>query len=552
METNSVSRTLIAPRLNKYTEWLLGLVFLGVGLSLFFKVGFIPGDLGDTRFNMYILEHGYRWLLRLDTSFWNAPIFYPSPNTVALSDNHLGTFLIYSIFRLLGASREVAFQLWGITLCILNYLVTWFVLRKFKVHPIAALAGAYLFSFSFVIAAQMGHIQLVPRFMIPIAFWTATRFLETGRPRYLAFLFAACAYQFYLGFYTGYFLTLVLPPYFMAFIVVRKSWQPFIAFVRNTDKRIIVSRCFGYFACCIAFILSLLPLAIPYLKAQQVVGGRSWSDVALLLPRWYSYLYAPTSYLWSNLQFGKLSNYQWEHQLFIGIIPLLAILLLPILFCKRAHSPIAYRVGFAMIFAVFAIVAATLYCFNSSFYWFIWSNFPGGSGIRAVTRIIVVLLYPVAFCMAITLTLILEKIAKKFNHLTAVIVGCILIGLLVIDQSARVRSVSIQSCQKRITDLQARIEQVSKKVPTPKVLWIEGSTKDFYFVKQIDAMLVGQELGLAVINGYSGNSPKSYPMNMWLLSGDDCSGIEGWVRNYSGKITKDNLIYVGTQCEIFK
>lgn len=73
---------------------------------------------------------------------------------------------------MLGASRELALQLWGITLYVLNYLVTWFVLRKFKIHPIAALAGAYLFSFAFVMAAQMGqgHIQLVPRFMIPIAF----------------------------------------------------------------------------------------------------------------------------------------------------------------------------------------------------------------------------------------------------------------------------------------------------------------------------------------------------------------------------------------------
>ena len=552
MKTNLAPQALIAPHLNKYTEWLLGLVFLGVGLSLFFKIGFIPGDLGDARFNLYILEHGYRWLLGLDTSFWNAPFFYPSPNTVALSDNHLGTFLIYSLFRMLGASRELAFQLWGITLCILNYLVTWFVLRKFKVHPVAALAGAYLFSFAFIIAAQVGHIQLVPRFMVPIAFWMATRLLETGRPRYLAFLFAACAYQFYLGFYTGYFLTLILPPYFAALIVVRKSWQPFTAFVRNTDKQLIISRCFGYLVCCIAFILSLLPLAIPYLNAQQAVGGRSWPEVVSILPRWYSYLYAPTSYLWSNLQFGKLPGPSWEHQLFIGIIPLLAIFLFLVLLLKRVYNPINHQVGSAMIFTIFIIVTVTLYYCNISFYWFIWSNFPGGSGIRAVTRIVVVLLYPVAFVLAITLTLILEKIAEKFNHLTAVVVGCILISLLVIDQSAQGTSVSIQSCQRRITDLRARIEEASKKVSTPKVLWVEDLTKDPFYVKQIDAMLAGQELGLAVINGYSGNAPRLYPMSMWALDGNDCSAIAGWVQRYSGKITKDNLIQVGTSCEIFK
>lgn len=34
------------------------------------------------------------------------------------------------------------------------------------------------------------------------------------------------------------------------------------------------------------------------------------------------------------------------------------------------------------------------------------------------------------------------------------------------------------------------------------------------------------------------------------LDGNDCSIIKGWVRNHSGKITKDNLIHVGAQCEI--
>ena len=51
-------------------------VFL-VGLVLFFKFGAIPGDLGDARFNMYVLEHGHRWLMRLDQSFWSAPFFIP-------------------------------------------------------------------------------------------------------------------------------------------------------------------------------------------------------------------------------------------------------------------------------------------------------------------------------------------------------------------------------------------------------------------------------------------------------------------------------------------
>jgi hypothetical protein len=61
-------------------ETILGVVLFLVGMALFFKANQIPGDLGDSRFNMYVLEHGYRWLTGLDASFWSAPFFYPFTN----------------------------------------------------------------------------------------------------------------------------------------------------------------------------------------------------------------------------------------------------------------------------------------------------------------------------------------------------------------------------------------------------------------------------------------------------------------------------------------
>ena len=71
---------------------------------------------------MYVLEDGYRWLTGLDKSFWSAPFFYPAPNVIAYSDNHLGSLLFYSAFRLLGQGRETAFQLWVVTIFTLNYI----------------------------------------------------------------------------------------------------------------------------------------------------------------------------------------------------------------------------------------------------------------------------------------------------------------------------------------------------------------------------------------------------------------------------------------------
>lgn len=107
-----------------------GVLLFLAGMTLFFNADQIPGDLGDSRFNMFVLEHGYRWLIGLDASFWSAPFFYPAPNVIALSDNHLGGVPIYSAFRLLRCRRETAFQLWLVSIFSLNYFVTWIVLRS--------------------------------------------------------------------------------------------------------------------------------------------------------------------------------------------------------------------------------------------------------------------------------------------------------------------------------------------------------------------------------------------------------------------------------------
>jgi hypothetical protein len=51
------------------------------------------------------------------------------------------------------------------------------------------------------------------------------------------------------------------------------------------------------------------------------------------------------------------------------------------------------------------------------------------------------------------------------------------------------------------------------------ILWINETSSEPFFVKSLDAMLAGQELGMNVVNGYSGLIPKDYPPAMLLLSG---------------------------------
>jgi hypothetical protein len=60
-----------APSKNEHwkNDMLLGITLFLLGIFLVFRADQIPGDLGDARFNMYVLEHGYRWLVHRDSSF---------------------------------------------------------------------------------------------------------------------------------------------------------------------------------------------------------------------------------------------------------------------------------------------------------------------------------------------------------------------------------------------------------------------------------------------------------------------------------------------------
>jgi hypothetical protein len=520
-------------------------VFLA-GLLFFFKFGADPGDLGDARFNMYVLEHGHRWLMRLDPSFWSAPFFYPAQNVIAYSDNHLGSLLAYSLFRILGANRETAFQLWAITIFFLNYFVTYAVVRRQKFSPVGAIACAYLFTFSMIMAAQMSHIQLAPRFMVPVAFWMTSRFLETGNAKQLCLSLAACAFQIYLGIYIGYFLVLSLIPFFLFLILLQKRWMAVRSFAIRAGFSALFRRGLAYAGSGFAFVVVLLPLAIPYYQTQQEIGGRSWEELVPMLPRWQSYLYAPTSFLWGKiLRFGDVLPMANEHALFFGFLPCCALLVFVYLSWKKKEDFAGSGVGTAMMGALFALGILTFYFAGFSLYRYAWAYLPGAGGIRGLTRIVFILLYLVAFISGMVVTYMTNRLEAAHGKWSTWFLGIGILTMVSLDQAATVPSIGESECKERIARLKARIDN-----PDHKVLWVCYRSDEPSFVQQLDAMLAGQDLGLNVVNGYSGLVPKNYPFSLSALTDDKCSGIILWARLHPETLNNDCLLQIGSHCQI--
>ena len=60
-------------------------------------LGHVQATEGDTRINLYALEHTYRWLIGdpIHSQLWSPPVYFPQPWTGPATETHIGTAWLY-------------------------------------------------------------------------------------------------------------------------------------------------------------------------------------------------------------------------------------------------------------------------------------------------------------------------------------------------------------------------------------------------------------------------------------------------------------------------
>jgi hypothetical protein len=499
------------PLLGQTLVWLLfALSFWLIENKMFgFNLTLIPGDLGDARFNNYVLEHFFRWLSGLDKSYWSASFFYPYSNNIAFSDNLLGSAPFYVLLRLSGLDRETAFQGWYIIGFILNFVAAAFVLSRLKLKSVAVGMGAFFFTFGLPLLAQETHAQLLYRFCVPLTCFYLWKISQEPRLDKWITLVLGVVWQFYLSIYLGIFLTLllivmaILIPFFTHVQSIgdalfywpnnlKLAWQRSPSLLRALTLLTTTS-----------LIASLVLLLQPYYIATKVFGfSRSWDEVTSMLPRWQSYFLADNSQLWHSIS-GIIPDLPMrsEQQLFPGLAVLL-IITVGILW--RPNSP-NRRIAWLHFFSAAALVILTFYLSGFSLYHII-AGLPGLDSIRAVSRIGLVMMWPLALFVAFVIDALIRS-SKLFLGLTNIVVICLL-GLLITETLLYThQTFSKSEAQARINELR---NQIPSSTPPKPVLFLASKVGDSWWMTELDAMLLSQDLGWPTLNGYSGNYPPSY------------------------------------------
>lgn len=468
--------------------------------TIFTGFALTPGELGDSMLLNYVLEHDYRWLTfdKLHHSLWSPPIFYPQQDTAVYTDLMLGALPPYALWRIIGVEPLTAFQLWLLTVSVLNFVAAyWLLHRILGCGWIASSGGAILLAFGSPRLVQFGHPQLTPAFYIVIAFAGVCLLFRaaTSREVYtaLALMVGGFCIQSYTAFYYAWFMAftaslalvfaLLLPaPRAALFLLLRRWWT----------------------ACLPATLLAAVALG-PYAgvawNVLKQVGGRSFDEVRLYLPTtktWFSE--GPDHLLYGGLHRMIASGFAAHSaELYDGIGFFTTALVIAgfVLFRRRPIVQLWGLAGLALILLTF------LWPGNLSLWFYVYSWFPGALAIRSVSRFSVFLLLPASIALAY----LLDRVNARYSPAWAI--ACVLaVGL---EQAGTLhRAPNYSKAQTR-----ASIELVARQVhPDCRTLlfsWNRGGTSPE--IMHIMGMWAELFTGVPTLNGYSGQFPPHWPLS---------------------------------------
>jgi hypothetical protein len=287
----------------------------------------VPGDLGDSLLNMWILGWGAEHVPRLLTGqislqqFWNANIFHPEPLALAFSEHLFGQ--VVQVLPVYHATHNVilSYNLVFLTSFSLSGLGTFLLVRDLLPEDghrgtravAAAFVAGLIYAFLPYRVAQIAHIQSLGSQWMPLALYGLRRFVVSGRTRPLVGGSAALLMQ---NWSCGYYMVFFAP--FAPLFVIHQMWE-----AGRLREWKVWAKLSGAAA---AVTAGTWPFLALYLEAERVHGfERPLAEVNRFSADVYSYFSASAALrVWGEVMqaFPKP-----EGELFFGLVPMLLALI---------------------------------------------------------------------------------------------------------------------------------------------------------------------------------------------------------------------------------
>jgi hypothetical protein len=329
----------------------------------------VADDLGDPLLNMWLCAWNAR-VLPLTEAWWNAPQFYPASGAIAFSEHLLGLAPITTPILLASGNPvlayNAAFFLSFFLSALAAHVLGWSLTRR---HDAALVAGL-AFGFAPYRAAQLGHLQVLSTYWMPLALAGLVEFRRSRRwPWLILFAGAWLMQTLACGYYFFFFSVLVA--LWVAWFVVWGPWQ---------ELRRVVA------AWAVAAVL-LAPLFYGYWRIHRQYGFQRLPDEIMTFSAdLASLLKAPANVrMWGWLE----SVVRPESALFPGVT-IVAIVVAGALVARRgARSMLAFFVAGGLLMWAMSLGPQPTFMNEP---WLPWGPYawlmavPGADGVRVPAR----------------------------------------------------------------------------------------------------------------------------------------------------------------------
>ena len=265
----------------------------------------LPVDTGDPALNAAVL--GWNAVtVPLTSGWWNQPWFHPATGVTALTENMLGLSPISAPAYWLSGSAVVSYNVVFVASWLLSALSMYFLVRRLTGRADAGIVAGIAFAFSpFRATAELGHLQSLCAFWLPIAIGAMHAYLDDRRPRWLLVLGVAWVLQSLSNGYYMLFAAVLIAVWLAYFGTTARTWRRALHLIGALALSSVV----------------LLPVVIGYYRIHAQYGlRRTFDEAAWFSARLDSWFQAP-----ALLRFWGGVLPDGQHPFFPGLAVLLVV-----------------------------------------------------------------------------------------------------------------------------------------------------------------------------------------------------------------------------------
>jgi hypothetical protein len=378
----------------------------------------VAHDPGDPILNTWILWWNAQ-AVPFTQAWWDAPLFFPMRDGLALSEHLAGLTPLSTPLLLAGVHPLGVYNLLLILTFALSAFFAYLLVWRLTGSAPAAWCAALAFGFSPYRVAQLGHLQVLVSFWMPLVLLALHAYLDDGRRRWLVLFGAAWLLQALSNGYYLLFLPVLIGLWMLWFVRWRRA--PGVG-LRLGAAGIVAS-------------LPLIPVLIKYREVHAALGlSRTVEEARRFSANLASFAHAgPLTAVWPNHDAVHTEDF-----LFPGITALALIFVASVAALARGRAAIAdaFRERSPLLFYAAAAVVMWLLAFGPApadagleairYPYTLLSWLPGFDGLRGPTRFAML----GVLCAAVAGGLAVARLEPRRRVPRAVLAAVVVAGLL--------------------------------------------------------------------------------------------------------------------------